>query len=98
VTLIIDCCCSQIDGFVIEFNNMKKMMMKNLKVWSDEECTYYYFIDFYTSSFTADHNAAGHGYGCSGPQPAHADPAGDGCPGEEGEEVEAHPGRGVGIR
>lgn len=31
---------------------MKKMMMKNLKVWSDEECTYYYFIEHTSSTST----------------------------------------------
>lgn len=56
-----------------------------------------YLLLHRTPHFTADRTAAGYGHGCSGSQPAHADPAGDGGPGEEGEEAEAYPGRRRGV-
>jgi len=83
---------SKIDGFIMEFNNMKKMMMKNLKVWADSTSPLILYL------IVIVERAAGYGYGCLRTRPAYADPAGDGCPSEEGEEAEAYPGRGCGVR
>ena len=75
---------------------MKKMMMKNLKVQTFSR-PMYLLLHRTSPHFTADRTAAGYGHGCSGSQPAHADSAGDGGPGEEGEEAEAYPGRRRGV-